>query len=158
MTLTSTAFADQATIPDAYTCKGAGTSPPLAWTAGPSPQTKSYAIVMLDKALAAPNNVHWVIFDMPAGTTGLGPAVPSGYAITTPVNAHQTASSFNAAHAYLGPCPPVGATAHDYELTLHAVDQATLTALSSTSTPQQAKTEIEAHSVAKAVLVGKFAR
>src|SRR5678815_5838839 len=59
MSLTSTAFTEGGAIPTASTCKGANTSPALAWTGAPS-GTQSFAVVLTDLSLTPPL-VHWVI-------------------------------------------------------------------------------------------------
>ena len=75
MDLTSTAFAKGAEIPRRYTCEGDDTPPPLSWS-GVSPLAKSLALIVDDPDApdpAAPQRtwVHWVLFDMPPGATGL---------------------------------------------------------------------------------------
>lgn len=157
MRIESSAFTHQGEIPAKHTCEGQDSSPPLAWSGAPA-GTQGFAVVMLDTSLAAPNNVHWVIYDLAASVTALPASIPNGYSIAAPVAAHQTKSSFNPVFEYLGPCPPPGGGAHDYELTLYAVDAPTLPGLDMTSTPQAVIAQIVAHKVASTKLVGKFAR
>src|SRR6185437_3021384 len=64
-TLTSTAFTEGAAIPSRFTCDGAGTAPPLAWTGAPS-GTKSFALIADDPDAPDPKApkvtwVHWVL-------------------------------------------------------------------------------------------------
>src|SRR4051794_4763938 len=66
LTVTSAAFPPNGPIPSKYTCEGADTSPPLAWS-DPPPATKSVAVVVDDPDApdpAAPKHVfvHWVIY------------------------------------------------------------------------------------------------
>ncbi len=156
-TLTSSAFADAADIPMTHTCDAAGTSFPLAWTGAPS-TAKAFAIVMRDTSLAGANNVHWVIYDVPPATSSLTAAVPTGYSIATPVAAHQAKDSFSSTFAYLGPCPPKGAGAHVYELTLHALDVAAVPGVDQTTATAAVIAAITTHSVASTKLTGKYSR
>ncbi len=47
LTVESTAFSQDGTIPSVYTCDGKNVSPPLTWSKGPS-GTKSYALISDD--------------------------------------------------------------------------------------------------------------
>jgi phosphatidylethanolamine-binding protein (PEBP) family uncharacterized protein len=67
--LTSSAFVDGGTLPAEYTCDGAGHSPPLAWTAGPT-GTAGYALLMHTDAKDG-RKWNWVLYGIPAGTTAL---------------------------------------------------------------------------------------
>ena len=69
MTLTSSAFAPNQSIPKLYTCEGKDLSPPLAWSGVPA-NAKSLALIVDDPDApdpAAPQTiwVHWVLFDIP---------------------------------------------------------------------------------------------
>ncbi|HTY03224.1 MAG TPA: YbhB/YbcL family Raf kinase inhibitor-like protein, partial [Rhodocyclaceae bacterium] len=77
--LTSTAFAAVGEIPAKYTCQGDGISPPLAWSGVPA-SAMSLALIVDDPDApdpAAPKMtfVHWVLYDIPPGTTSLPEAV-----------------------------------------------------------------------------------
>ena len=79
MKLTSTAFNHETAIPSHFTCDGSNVSPPLAWKEAPA-ATKSFALVVTDPDAPDPKAprmtwVHWVLYDLPAGTTGLGEAI-----------------------------------------------------------------------------------
>ena len=85
LSLTSSAFAQNATIPQAYTCDGKDISPPLAWTGIPS-ETKSLALILDDPDApdpGAPKMMAWVLYNLPPTAAGLPEAVaprdlPSG--------------------------------------------------------------------------------
>ncbi|HZI33879.1 MAG TPA: YbhB/YbcL family Raf kinase inhibitor-like protein, partial [Candidatus Binatia bacterium] len=68
--LTSTAFTDGRSIPAKYTCDGADISPALTWTNTPS-GTKSFALIADDPDAPVGTWVHWLIYDLPAGTNSL---------------------------------------------------------------------------------------
>src|SRR6185436_5863183 len=74
--VTSPAFADGAAIPEEFTCRGAGTSPPLSWTGLPA-GTGSVALVVQDPDAPSGTFVHWVL-------TGLSPAQDELMAGTVP--------------------------------------------------------------------------
>ena len=75
MSIASTAFEHNGTIPRLYTCEGQDISPPLNW-AGVPPGTKTLALIVDDPDApdpAAPKMawVHWVLYNLPATLTGL---------------------------------------------------------------------------------------
>jgi Raf kinase inhibitor-like YbhB/YbcL family protein len=104
-----------------FGCSGGNQSPALTWTAGPE-GTQGYAIVMHDPD--APTGVgffHWIATDIAAGTTTLAEgASASGM----PTGTVQGYTDFGG-NAYGGPCPPPGSP-HRYEITVYALDTATL--------------------------------
>jgi Raf kinase inhibitor-like YbhB/YbcL family protein len=74
LNVTSSTFRDGQTIPqravfDQFGCTGQNESPDIIWSAGPS-GTKSYAVTIYDPdAPTTVGFVHWIVFDIPAGTT-----------------------------------------------------------------------------------------
>src|SRR5438105_4657507 len=63
LALSSPAFANDAKIPDRYTCNGADLSPPLRWTAPPA-GTRSFSLEVVD--VNAHGFVHWSASGIPA--------------------------------------------------------------------------------------------
>lgn len=59
-------------LPAEYSCKSDQGSPPLRWSSQPLSEAKSIAIVV-DSHTSARSAVHWVLYDIPATTTELGP-------------------------------------------------------------------------------------
>lgn len=59
-------------LPRDYTCRGGQGSPPLRWSSQPLSDARSIAIVV-DSHTASDAAVHWVLFNIPATTTELGP-------------------------------------------------------------------------------------
>jgi Raf kinase inhibitor-like YbhB/YbcL family protein len=153
-TLTSSAFANNATIPTKYTCaqdKKAGNdiSPPLAWGPGTN-KPLSYAIILVD---TGNGNKHWAIWDIPASTTSLPEGLGLGYNVPGVTGAHQKAlGSGNQTLQYFGPCP--GGSTHKYEFTLYAINKATLPGLSQSSTVAQVETAAQANDLANVKLAG----
>lgn len=154
--LSSTAFADNAGIPDKYTCAGDGTagqdpSPPLGWGAGTT-GAKGYALVFADVANAG-NKLHWAIWDIPAASTSLPEGLGAGYNVPNQGSAKQKAMGSGAnAQKFFGPCP--GGSSHPYTFTLYALNTATVPGLSSSSTMAQIETAIKGASTANVKLRG----
>jgi Raf kinase inhibitor-like YbhB/YbcL family protein len=155
--LSSTAFANNGTIPIRYTCQqdhaaGNDISPPLSWGAGAN-TPQSYAITLID---TANGNKHWVIWDIPAGTTSLPEGLGGGFNVPNQAPAKQKALGGTSTNTmYFGPCP--GGSSHRYEFTLYAVDTATLPGVGAGSTVAQVETAILAHDLASVKLVGNSA-
>ncbi|MEV5328481.1 YbhB/YbcL family Raf kinase inhibitor-like protein [Nonomuraea fastidiosa] len=59
-------------LPREYSCKGDQGSPPLRWSSQPLSEARSIAIVV-DSHTGSDSAVHWVIYNIPATTTELGP-------------------------------------------------------------------------------------
>ena len=151
MSLTSAAFTEGGAIPTANTCKGANTSPALAWTGAPS-GTQSFAVVLTDLSLTPPL-VHWVIYDIPGTATGLPAGVENVYAPGSVTGAHQTVSVHAPTVGYYGPCPPA---VHSYQFAIYALNATTLPGLSAQSTRPEAVAEIQTHRLASGTLTGMF--
>src|SRR5262245_35345493 len=108
LTITSPGFREGAEIPRPHTCQGDDRSPALAWSGAPA-ATKSLALIVDDPDApdpAAPRMtyVHWVLYDLPADSTGL----PEGTTTATlPAGTRQGLNDWRRA-GYGGPCPPIG--------------------------------------------------
>jgi len=121
MILTSPAFAFGEPIPSRYTCEGNDTSPELAWSAVPE-EARSLVLIVDDPDApdpAAPRMtwVHWVLYNIPADTSGLPEGIAPG---DLPAG---TIGGINDWHrtGYGGPCPPIGR--HRYFFKLYALDR-----------------------------------
>src|SRR5438067_3522234 len=81
MTLKTTAFPDGGQIPAKYTQAGEQISPALTWTNAP-PSTQSFVLHMHDPEVArnrtTDDQVHWLVWNIPASATGLPEGVPQG--------------------------------------------------------------------------------
>jgi len=104
----STAFTDGAEIPEQFTCRGDGESPPLTWSTH-SPAV-AQALVVDDPDAPGGSFVHWVALDLPGSTTGL----PQGGAL--PPGARQARNSAKRT-GWTPPCPPSGT--HHYRFTVY---------------------------------------
>ncbi|MFI6396283.1 YbhB/YbcL family Raf kinase inhibitor-like protein [Nonomuraea sp. NPDC050540] len=152
--LTSTAFANNGTIPARFTCaqdgvSGNDISPQLAWSGSPA-GTQSYAITFID---TANGGKHWAIWDIPAAKSSLPEGLGLGFEVPNQAPAKQKAmSSGNKSLQYFGPCP--GGSTHTYEFTLYALDTATLPGVTSGSSVAAVETAILARDLASTKLAG----
>ncbi|MFC4113420.1 YbhB/YbcL family Raf kinase inhibitor-like protein [Nonomuraea zeae] len=87
-------------LPRDYSCKGDQGSPPLRWSSQPLSEAKSIAIVV-DSHSPSQSAVHWVLYNIPATTTELGPNA----ADDPPTGAGQAKVTSGKA-GYQPPCDP----------------------------------------------------
>jgi len=147
MTLRSAAFADGGSIPAVYTCAGRELAPPLRWRGVPR-AARALALTMDDPDAPGGTFVHWVVVDLPPGTTALRRGAP-------PPGARALENSFGK-RGYGGPCPPDGDRPHHYVFRIYALD-APLRLAASTS-PGDARAAIGSHAIASGRLTGRFGR
>ena len=143
MKISSPAFAENSKIPKSYTCDGENASPPL--TVADVPEgTKSLALIADDPDAPAGTWVHWVVWNIDAGTRQIkAGALPAG--------AVQGVNSFGKS-GYGGPCPPSGS--HRYFFKLYALD--TVLNLDPRATKADLEKGMKGHVVAEARTVGKY--
>lgn len=116
LTLRSSAFDEGEAIPEEHACDGSDTSPPLAWEGAPD-GTESFVLIMDDPDAPMGTWVHWVLYDLPAGTRSLGEDVPA----RTILEAGGTHGENSWGKiGYGGPCPPSGT--HRYVFKLYALN------------------------------------
>ena len=111
--VSSPAFAEGAPVPARFTCSGQDVAPPLAWSGVPQGAAE-LALVVDDPDAPRGTYVHWVLFHLDPGLTGLAEG-------RLPAGARQARNSGGKA-GYSGPCPPAGAP-HHYRFTLYALGQ-----------------------------------
>jgi Raf kinase inhibitor-like YbhB/YbcL family protein len=148
--ITSPAFTNDGSIPSKYTCDAGpqNPSPALAWKEPPA-GTKSFALIMHDPdAPLAGGFTHWVLFDIPAPTTGL----PEGF---QPGSVGVSGNSGFRRAGYGGPCPPSGV--HHYHFMLSALDTASL-GLAAGATKADVEKAMQGHVLGTAELVGLYQR
>jgi Raf kinase inhibitor-like YbhB/YbcL family protein len=152
LSIASSAFEPGGEIPQAHTCEGKDTSPPLAWSGVPA-GAKSLALVVDDPDAPDPKApkmtwVHWVLYDIPPTATGLAEAIASR---DLPAGTRQGTNDWKRT-GYGGPCPPIGR--HRYFFKLYALD-AVLPDLG-TAAKAQLEKAMEGHVIAKAELMGTY--
>jgi Raf kinase inhibitor-like YbhB/YbcL family protein len=151
LTVTSTAFSPNGSIPVKYTCEGPGVSPPLEIGGVPA-GTKSIVLIAEDPDApdpAKPTRVvsHWVAYNIPPNASRIGEnASKSGL----PAGTAQGLNERNAV-GYMGPCPPIGS--HRYFFKASALD----TVLTLTK-PKKADVEaaMKGHVVGSGELIGTY--
>src|ERR1700749_4495475 len=155
MTLTSSAFADGAVIPDKYTqASTMPVSPALSWENVPA-GTMSFALIMHDPD-TAPNKgsadvLHWMAFNIPATARSLPENVP-----TTASLADGTVQPNNlrGTPGFMG--PGARGVYHHYTLELYALD--TKLNLTAAATRPEVLAAMDGHIIGKAAYVGRFHR
>ena len=164
MTLSVVGFADGATIPVRFTqaapgaAPGGGTSPALSWANVPE-GTRSLVLHMHDMDVArnatTDDQVHWVVWNIPATATGLPEGVPAG--------SRREDGSFQISATgpvYRGPGAPANGPPHHYVFELYALDavldvQPTEDAFATRAAVMNA---VQGHVLRKAVYMGLFRR
>jgi Raf kinase inhibitor-like YbhB/YbcL family protein len=152
MELISSAFAPQGDIPRRHTCDGHDESPPLAWSGVPA-GAKSLALVIDDPDApdpAAPRMtwVHWVVYNIPPGTTGFAAGISQ-----LPPGTRQGLNDWQQA-GYRGPCPPIGR--HRYVHKLYALD--TILPALQPATKASLEKAMQGHILARGELVGHYSK
>jgi Raf kinase inhibitor-like YbhB/YbcL family protein len=143
MTVTSTAFESNASIPVQYTCDGANTSPPLAITGVPE-DAISLALLMDDPDAPGGSFVHWTIWN-------IDPAAPDAAEGSPPQGSTEGLNGAGQP-GYTGPCPPSGE--HRYIFTMYALSG--VPDLDATSGKAELLAAIEPQIIAEAELIGLY--
>jgi len=164
MTLTIPGFPDGGQVPVKYSqaaegaAPGEGTSPAMNWT-NPPAGTQSFVLHMHDMDLArnrtTDDQVHWVVWNIPANAVGLPEGVPKGS--QRPDGSYQISAT---GPMYRGPGAPATGPLHHYVFELFALDtkldvQPTSDAFDTRANVIKA---IQGHILAKAVYGGLFRR
>jgi Raf kinase inhibitor-like YbhB/YbcL family protein len=164
MTLSTTAFPDGGQIPVKYSqaaegaAPGEGTSPALTW-ANPPAGTQSFVLHMHDLWLArnrtTDDQVHWLVWNIPASSTGLTEGQPKGAQL--PDGSYQVSAT---GPVYRGPGAPANGPHHHYVFELFALDtkldvQPLADAFETRTNVMKA---MQGHILGKAVYVGLFKR
>ena len=152
LTLRSKAFTDGGEIPTKYTCEGEDIAAPLEWEGVPE-EARSLVLIVDDPDAPDPKApkmtwVHWVLYNIPPGTTGL----PEGAASADLSPGTKEGLNDWKRTGYGGPCPPIGR--HRYFHKLYALD----TVLKEMDRPTKAQIEaaMRGHVIAKTELVGTY--
>jgi Raf kinase inhibitor-like YbhB/YbcL family protein len=96
-------------------CQGGNISPAVSWTGAPK-GTKSFALAMFDESF----KTHWLVLNIPAGTTSLPRNAGNPLKKLLPEGAIQVRNDFGTP-GYSGPCPPPG-TKSRYSIMVFALD------------------------------------
>jgi Raf kinase inhibitor-like YbhB/YbcL family protein len=147
--ITSSAFVEGKEIPKRFTCDGENVSPVLAWPFAPK-GTKAFALIVDDPDAPGGLFTHWIVFNLPGASTGIGAAVKPD---TSMGKAKQGTNDFGKV-GYGGPCPPKGR--HRYVFHLYALRDE----LSGLTSPnrKQIDAALKGHVIAEATLMGTYQR
>ena len=160
--LTSPDIKPGATIADEQTfngfgCSGQNISPALEWSGAPK-GTRSFAVLLHDPD--APTGGagwwHWVVFNLPASTTGLPKGAGKSDGSALPAGAASGVTDFGSA-GYGGPCPPAGDKPHRYNFTVYALNTDKLD-VPKGATAALIGFMVNASAIGKATLTGMYGR
>jgi Raf kinase inhibitor-like YbhB/YbcL family protein len=139
-----------------FGCTGGNQSPALRWSGAPS-GTKSYAVALFDPdAMQGRGFWHWLMVNIPAGTTSLGRDAGRNDGSKLPGGAAQIRNGFRVV-GYSGSCPPAADEPHGYVMTVYALKVSTLQVPDDASAPVMLAA-IESNSLGKASLTYHFGR
>ena len=142
ITLSSPAFAPGQTIPQRFTCDGAGVSPPLRWSRVPR-DARSLALLVEDPDAPGGTFVHWTAWAIPPTTVALGPGAKPP----------RQGENRKGETGWTPPCPP-GGKAHRYVFTLYAL-RAPID-LDSGAKPGKVRDAIGRDAIGQGSLTGRF--
>ncbi len=155
MILSSSAFQNGKPIPTKFAYKGVtggkNISIPLAWRDVP-PAVKSFALSIVDPHPVANNWVHWLVVNIPADATSL----EEGASRQMPKGTKELYNTYGSL-GYGGPEPPVGSGPHPYEVTLYALNVASVE-ISPNATLGAFTRELEGKILASAKITGIYER
>jgi len=115
--LRSSSFSNGAPIPMQYSLQGGNLSPPLSWSNAPA-NTNSFVLIMDDPDAPGGTWDHWIIYNIPAGTTSLAENAGAFGDGDLPSGAEHGINSWGNKY-YQGPSPPFGT--HRYYFKLYAL-------------------------------------
>jgi Raf kinase inhibitor-like YbhB/YbcL family protein len=141
--ITSPDFAANGAIPARFGCTGAGDRPALRFGAIPA-RAKEVALLVIDPD--AGGFVHWTVYGMAPGTTGIA-------ATGLPAGAREGDNSTGAT-GWTPPCPPSGT--HRYRFELYWLRSASK--LAAGADPQRVVDAIRARAGGRGELIGRFGR
>lgn len=152
MKLESPAFEHGREIPSLYTCEGRDISPPLKWSGVPEGATNLALIVddpdAPDPATPKRTWVHWVLYDIPVGVSGLAENIR-----TLPTGIREGLNDWKRT-GYGGPCPPIGR--HPYFFKLYALDA--MPYINGKASKTELEQAMQGHILAQATLMGTYQR
>lgn len=164
LTITIPGFPDGAQIPVRFSqaaegaAPGEGTSPAINW-ANPPAGTQSFVLHMHDMDVArnrtTDDQVHWLVWNIPATATGLPEGVPKGSQLAD--GSYQISAT---GPVYRGPGAPATGPLHHYVFELLALDTKldVKPAADAFETRAVVAKAVQGHILGKAVYMGLFRR
>ena len=144
LTVSSTSFANNVSIPAKYSCEGTEASPPLHIGNIPA-GTKSLAIIVHDPDAQHPGGfTHWVVWNIDPATVDIEE------------NFKGAQQGFNGEKkpGYKGICPPSGT--HHYHFKVYALD--VVLTIDKTSGKAELEAAMKGHTLGEGDLVGLYAK
>lgn len=142
MTIRSSAFSENASIPKKYSCDGENVSPPLELKELPR-NTESLVLICDDPDAPGKTFLHWLAYDIePTGSIAEGQSVGT-----------EGKNDFGK-NGYGGPCPPGGT--HRYYFRVYAVD--TKLGIKPGASRADVESAMSGHVLDQAELMGRYAR
>jgi Raf kinase inhibitor-like YbhB/YbcL family protein len=142
--ISSPSFQNGGTIPQRFTCSGAGNAPPLKFSRVPA-KARELALMVEDED--ANHFLHWTVLGIPASTRTL--------AGKPPPTAIETENGFGD-HGWGAPCPPEGDKPHRYFFGIYALDAPL--GLDANASAADVHDAVAKHALAAGTLVGRFSR
>ena len=134
-------------------CRGGNISPALSWSGAPA-GTKSFVLTLFDPDAPTGSGFwHWVIFNIPPGTTSLPKNAGNVQANLAPSGSVQIKNDYSGI-GYGGPCPPHGDPPHHYIFTLSAVNE--MLPLNAGASAAVVGFTLHYHTIAKTQLIGRY--
>jgi Raf kinase inhibitor-like YbhB/YbcL family protein len=142
--ISSPSFQNGGTIPNRYTCSGAGNAPPLRFSGVPA---KARELALLVEDADANYFLHWTVLGIPPSTRTLAGKPPPG--------AIETENGFGD-RGWGAPCPPEGDKPHRYFFGVYALDAPL--GLDASASAAEVHDAVAKHALAAGTLVGRFGR
>lgn len=140
-----------------FGCTGQNVSPAIMWK-NPPAGTKSFAVFVHDPD--APTGGagfwHWLVVDLPPGTSSLPQGAGSADGSKLPAGSRQINTDFGTP-GWGGPCPPVGDKPHRYNFTVYALKVGKLE-LPANATASLTGFMVNGNSLAKATFTATYGR
>jgi len=131
---------------------GEDRSPALAWSGAPA-SAKSFVVTCFDPDAPTFSGFwHWLVVDLPAGTTGLPQGAGTPDAGLLPIGTMMLTND-GGFQCYLGAAPPAGHGPHRYFFTVNALDVERLE-VAADAQAAGAMFQANAHTIARATIVG----
>jgi Raf kinase inhibitor-like YbhB/YbcL family protein len=140
LTVTSTAFSNNASIPMKYSCEGIEASPPLQINNIPA-GAKSLAVILHDPDAGPDGFTHWVMWNV--ATDG---SIPEEF------RGGDQGKNGSGKNGYKGMCPPTGT--HHYHFTVYALD--TMLDIDENTNKAGLQKSMDGHILAQGELVGLY--
>lgn len=156
MFLSSPAFQDRKPIPTIYAHRGVvggqNISIPLEWSDAP-PETRSFALSIVDPHPVAHYWVHWLVIDIPKNAGGFTRGASGN---RMPKGSRELYNSYGES-GFGGPEPPKGSGPHPYEVTIYALNVDDL-GLGVNTTLSAFQKSLEGKIIASAKITGIYER